>query len=59
MMVWLEGEREVMDMVIRRLRELWKTYIKFPFHTAEYLMVNEIIDPRCKISFDKEARVPS
>ncbi|MBI2917851.1 MAG: acyl-CoA carboxylase subunit beta [Chloroflexi bacterium] len=29
-----------------RLEELLKTYIKFPFHAAEYLMVDDIIDPR-------------
>ncbi|MFC1977663.1 acyl-CoA carboxylase subunit beta [Chloroflexota bacterium] len=29
-----------------KLKELLETYIKFPYHGAEYLMVNEIIDPR-------------
>ncbi len=35
-----EEERE------RRYKELLATYIDYPFHAAEYLMVDEIIDPR-------------
>ncbi|MFC1982071.1 acyl-CoA carboxylase subunit beta [Chloroflexota bacterium] len=30
----------------RKHRELLETYLRFPFHAAEYLMVDEIIDPR-------------
>ncbi len=29
-----------------KLKELLETYVRFPYHGAEYLMVNEIIDPR-------------
>ena len=30
----------------KRYKELLATYIDYPFHAAEYLMVDEIIDPR-------------
>jgi len=29
-----------------KLKELLETYVKFPVHGAEYLMVNEIIKPQ-------------
>ncbi len=29
-----------------KLQELLQTYVRFPFHAGEQLMVNEIIDPR-------------
>jgi propionyl-CoA carboxylase beta chain len=31
---------------MEKLNELLKDFLKFPYHAAEQLMVNEIIDPR-------------
>jgi len=31
---------------IKKHKELLDKYIDYPFHAAEYLMVDEIIDPR-------------
>lgn len=47
--IYRDEIREAKDPAVtrqRRLEELLKTYIKYPFHAAEYLLVNEIIDPR-------------
>ncbi len=42
----IKGAENPDEVRQRKLKELLETYIKFPFHAAEYLMVNEIIDPR-------------
>ncbi len=30
----------------KKYKELLKTYIDYPFHAAEYLMVDEIVNPK-------------
>ncbi len=42
----IESSKDPERVRKEKLDELLRDYIQFPFHSAEHLMVNEIIDPR-------------